>query len=374
MKNTKKLISVFAILISLLLSACSEVSGSNASDTFAVDSGAATSRQAASDSNQAPQTPTLESQQDIPNPSQKSFGIEDIVPYSGQPYMTVNDNTPYFSEEDLTLQSFAFYSDLDDLNRCGVAYASIGVDIMPTKERDAIGHIKPSGWHTVKYNDIIDGNYLYNRCHLIGYQLCGENDEKNLFTGTRYLNVKGMQPFENQVAGYVKATENHVLYRVTPIFEGDNLLASGVLMEAESIEDNGENICFCVFVYNVQPGIIIDYSTGESSLASDMQTGESDSSAVRFPVSTPEPTTVLTLEPTAAPTPKPTAAPAETSPITKGEEPKSTTYILNTNTKKFHFPYCRYVKQIKDKNRQEYTGTRDDVISQGYVSCKNCNP
>lgn len=455
MNNTKKLISVSAILISLLLSACSEASDSK---TFSIDSGAATSQQAVSTS--YPASPTPESrqasdsmpvnavatdasnktdisddkQQTVPNLPQSPFTIEDIIPYSGQPYITVNNNIPYFSEEDFNLQSFAVYSALDDLNRCGPAYASIGIDIMPTKERDAIGYIKPSGWHTVKYNDIIDGNYLYNRCHLIGYQLCGENDEKNLFTGTRYLNVQGMQPFENMVADYVNATENHVLYRVTPVFEGDNLLASGILMEAESIEDRGEYIQFCVYVYNIQPGIIIDHSTGESSLAPDMQTEESASAAVRLPDSTaeptvepasqpaseptaepalqptPEPTTAPTPEPTAVPTPEPTAVPtpqptpestatptlqptpeptaaptpqptpeptitpAETPTASKEDEPKSTTYILNTNTMKFHVPYCRNVKQIKDKNRQEYTGTRDEIISHGYAPCKNCNP
>ena len=190
--------------------------------------------------------------------------ISDVPEYSGTPYVVINGNIPEFSDFELTTDSFETYSELDFLGRCGVAYANVGIDLMPTKERGSIGQIKPSGWHTVKY-DVVDGIYLYNRCHLIGYQLSGENsNEKNLITGTRYLNVEGMLPFENMVADYVKETQNHVLYRVTPIFEGDNLLANGVLIEAESVEDHGEGICFNVYCYNVQPGIKIDYATGDS--------------------------------------------------------------------------------------------------------------
>lgn len=193
--------------------------------------------------------------------------LEDIPQYDDQPYVIVNDNVPEFNQSDYTTDPFETYSELDDLGRCGVAFANICIDIMPTEERGEIGMIKPSGWHTVKY-DVVDGKYLYNRCHLIGYQLAGENaNPKNLITGTRYLNVEGMLPFENEVADYVKESNNHVLYRVTPIFESDNLVASGVQMEAYSVEDNGEGICFNVFCYNVQPGIVIDYATGESYLS-----------------------------------------------------------------------------------------------------------
>lgn len=193
-----------------------------------------------------------------------SYSIGDIPEYSGEPYVILNDNEPDFQEEDMTEESFESYSELDTLGRCGVAYANIGQDLMPTEERGPIGHIKPSGWHTVKY-DVVDGKYLYNRCHLIGYQLTAENSNKqNLITGTRYLNVEGMLPFENMVADYIEETDNHVLYRVTPVFEGNDLLAKGVEMEGWSVEDDGEGICFCVFVYNVQPGITIDYATGES--------------------------------------------------------------------------------------------------------------
>lgn len=184
----------------------------------------------------------------------------------GNYYVILNNNEPTFTEEEKTTESFEKYSSQDYLNRCGVAYANIGIDLMPTEDRKSIGSIKPTGWHTIKY-DIVDGKYLYNRCHLIGYQLSGENaNSENLITCTRQMNTKGMLPFENKVAEYVKSTNNHVLYRVTPLFEGSNLLATGVQIEALSLEDNGEGIKFNVFVYNTQEGIIIDYLTGDSTL------------------------------------------------------------------------------------------------------------
>lgn len=205
-------------------------------------------------------------------PSQNSGDIEpsnqvkDIPDYSGDPFFVINENQPNFSEVDNKSLSFESYSDLDKLGRCGVAIANIGRDLMPTEERGSIGQVKPSGWQTVKY-DNVDGKYLYNRCHLIGYQLTGENaNTKNLITGTRYMNVEGMLPFENMVADYIKETNNHVLYRVTPVFSGNDLVARGVQMEAASVEDNAAGICFNVFVYNVQPGITIDYASGRSSL------------------------------------------------------------------------------------------------------------
>lgn len=194
------------------------------------------------------------------------FSLSLVPEYSGAPYAVINNNTPFFKKNELTETSFEYYSPLDSLKRCGTATASVGVDLMPTSERGGIGQIKPSGWHTVKY-DCVDGKYLYNRCHLIGYQLTAENsNEKNLITGTRYMNVKGMLPFENMTADYIKETKNHVMYRVTPVFSGNELVARGVLMEALSVEDNGEGICFNVFCYNVQPGVKIDYKTGDSTL------------------------------------------------------------------------------------------------------------
>lgn len=215
--------------------------------------------------------------QDRSSSVQEVIGISEIPEYSGEPFIEINGNEPDFPEEERKDQSFETYSELDWLGRCGMAYANVGKDLMPTEKRGSIGQVKPSGWQTVKY-DHVDGKYLYNRCHLIGYQLSGENaNEKNLITGTRYMNVEGMLPFENMVADYVKETENHVLYRVTPIFEGDDLLAEGVQMEALSVEDDGEGIAYNVYVYNVQPGVEINYATGESALCEEevlVETGE----------------------------------------------------------------------------------------------------
>ena len=286
--------------------------------------------------------------------SQTAFSLQEIPEYSGTPYTEVNGNQPYFTEADLTTQSFESYSELDSLGRCGVAYANVGQDLMPTEPRGEIGSVKPTGWHLVKY-DNVDGKYLYNRCHLIAYMLAAENaNPQNLITGTRYLNTQGMLPFETKVSDYVKSTGNHVLYRVTPIFEGDNLLANGVLMEAYSVEDDGAGICFCVFVYNVQPGIGIDYATGDNWAESSMASREAA-----------EPVIVET------PTPQPENTPQI---VQETSVPQGTTYVLNTNTMKFHYPDCSSVDQMKEKNKQIYTGNREDVINMGYVPCKRCNP
>lgn len=344
--------------LAMTLSACSQIPAANSADSSSTvsyqiesetESQEQTTSQNPSELALSPSQEILPTQQQenaVPDIqlSEIAFSIGNAAPYADLPYVAVNDNMPYFSESDLTTESFEVYSDLDDLGRCGTAYANICTDLMPTEERGEIGRIKPSGWHTVKYNGIIDGNYLYNRCHLIGYQLAGENgNEQNLITGTRYLNVEGMLPFEDQVADYVKTTNHHVLYRVTPVFEGENLVASGVLMEAESVEDQGAGLQFCVYVYNVQPGISINYLTGESDLS--------------------EPPTTQTeadLE---------SSIQEETQP-----EPQGTDYILNKNTKKFHYPSCSSVNEMKEKNKKAYTGNREDVIAQGYVPCKRCNP
>jgi len=198
----------------------------------------------------------------VVNEASKYSNINEIPDYTGEIYVTLNNNIPYFSEEDYTTEGFETYSQLDTLGRCGVAYANVCKEIMPKEDREDISDIEPSGWEQEKY----DGEYLYNRCHLIGHQLAGENaNELNLITGTRYFNVSGMLPFENKVANYIRQNkQNHVLYRITPTFKENNLVASGVQMEAYSIEDNGQGVCFNVYVYNVQPGINIDYSTGES--------------------------------------------------------------------------------------------------------------
>lgn len=272
------------------------------------------------------------------------FSLADIPPYSGSPYTAVNNNVPYFSESDYTTVSFENYSPLDSLGRCGAAFANIGQDIMPTEERGAIGVVKPTGWQTIRYENI-DGKYLYNRCHLIGFQLSGENaNTQNLITGTRYMNTQGMLPFENMIADYVHETNNHVLYRVTPVFDGNNLLAAGVLMEALSMEDNGADICFNVFCYNVQPGIKIDYATGMSE--AEDGSAPYGSSAV-------------------------TSAP-EQEVISSDEEVPS--YVGNKNTMKFHYPDCSSVKQMKEKNKVYLNCSRYEAVAQGYSPCGNCRP
>lgn len=209
----------------------------------------------------------LANQEIFQTSNSQSYNIDEIPEYAGQPYVVINDNNPNFSEEDYSTEAFEKYASLDYLGRCGVAFANICKETMPAydDERGDISSIKPTGWKQKKYN----GEYLYNRCHLIGYQLSNENaNDKNLITGTRYFNVEGMLPFENEVAEYIKTNDdNHVLYRVTPVYEGNNLLADGVQMEAYSVEDEGNGVCFNVFVYNVQPGIVIDYVTGESKKA-----------------------------------------------------------------------------------------------------------
>ena len=276
-------------------------------------------------------------QEDLVN--NNSYVSLDAIPaYDGKAYVAVNNNEPFFTDSDMTTTAFENYSDLDSLGRCGVAYGNICRDIMPTEERGKIGMIKPSGWHTVKY-DVIKDRYLYNRCHLIGYQLAGENaNPKNLITGTRYLNVEGMLPFENLVADYVNNTGNHVLYRVTPMFSGSNLVANGVLIEAKSVEDNGGGILFNVYCYNVKPGVGINYENGDSWL--DGTTGSassgSDSSA------------------------------AENS---AADSSNSETMVHITATgKKYHRAGCRTLK------KSDTEVTLDEAKSMGLSPCGICNP
>ena len=281
-----------------------------------------------------------------------SVTLENIPEYSGAAYVAVNDNEPYFTQEEITDEAFETYSDLDALGRCGVTCASVGLELMPTEERGDIGSVKPTGWHSVRYN-FVDGKSLYNRCHLIGYQLSGENaNERNLITGTRYLNVDGMLPFENMVADYVKETKNHVMYRVTPVFGGNELVARGVLMEGYSVEDDGDGICFNVFCYNVQPKVKINYATGESSGSGEIKTAQNGNS-------------------------KNTTSKGGTSKNQTSNENQDDSkydYILNMNTHKFHLPGCRGVKQMSEANKGKYKGSREEVIEQGYEPCKICNP
>ena len=254
------------------------------------------------------------------------FDLSTIPEYSGEAYVAINGNEPDFEEKDLTTESYEFYSELDHLGRCGVTVACLGQELMPTEDRESISHVKPSGWVQGQY-DFVDGKSLYNRCHLIGFQLAGENaNEKNLITGTRYMNTIGMLPFENMVADYIKETDNHVMYRVTPIYDGDNLVASGVQMEGYSVEDEGDGIYFNVYVYNVQPGVEIDYATGENQAAAMEETGEVQD------------------------------------------------FVLNISSKKFHLPDCSGLSQTKKENQQEYQGSREILLTQGYEACKSCNP
>lgn len=261
--------------------------------------------------------------------------LEDIPAYSGKPYIILKDNVPAFSARMISAaeESYETYSKLDSLTRPQAAAASIGPDLMPETERESIGMVKPAGFSTVRYDDLIEDKYLYNRCHMIGFQLTGQNANlQNLITGTRYMNVDGMLPWENQVADYIRKTGNHVLYRVTPVYEGKDLLCRGLQLEAYSVEDGGEGLSFHVFVYNVQPGIVIDYATGDSHRAS------ADKSV----------------------------------PVKKDTD--GIRYILNTNTKKFHIPTCSSVDDMKEKNKRPSSEDRGAIISQGYDPCKRCRP
>ena len=286
-----------------------------------------------------------------------SFNADDFAAlpeYCGQASVIVNNNIPYFTAQERAAWTAGteVYSEMDALGRCGTAYACIGLETMPgaNETRGSIGMVKPSGWHTVKYPELIDDLYLYNRCHLIGWQLGNENaNEKNLITGTRYLNVTGMLPYENMVADYVRNSGNHVLYRVSPYFVGKELVARGVLMEAESVEDT--RISFCVWCYNVQPGITIDYTTGGS-------------------VADPNATAQLP-----APTTTPTTASQVTTPSQSSVSVRTEcTYILNTNTKRIHLPTCSSVNEMKPSNRKEFSGDVTCLLEQGYKACGRCHP
>lgn len=261
--------------------------------------------------------------------------------YCGEPYYELGVE-PSFSDGQYESDSYIALSELDHLGRCGAAEMKVTYDMLPEKERGIIGHVKPSGWHTVKYPEVIPDLYLYNRCHLLAYSLSGLNDEeRNLITGTRYLNVEGMLPFEQRVLEYVRDTKDDVLYRVTPVYSGDNLVCDGVLMEAASC-DRGK-LQFAVYCYNVQPGIMIDYATGASRLgdASRQQSEEKVMSEREE---------------------------AETS----GKE--SVDYVVNKNTGKYHEPSCPSVEEMKPSNRMDYCGTSEELEEQGYEPCKRCKP
>ena len=263
---------------------------------------------------------------EIPALTMPAFKASDVPAYGDKPYIEVNGNIPFFTDNQYTTRSYEYYSQLDQLGRCGTVVASIGRDLMPTEDRESISSVRPTGWHSASYPEV-GVTSLYNRSHLIAFQLTGENANKeNLITGTQYMNQTVMTRFENMVADYITETGNHVLYRVTPIFTGNNLVADGVLMEGWSVEDNGDGICFCVYLYNVQPGVEIDYATGKSQYV-----------GIDMPEDAPN-------------------------------------YILNTNTKKFHKPTCSNAATISDKNRKEHFGSREELIEEGYKPGGCCNP
>ncbi len=268
-----------------------------------------------------------------PADKQEPISVDNIPAFNGKAYVSVNGGIPFFEAADYTTNPFETYAPLDALGRCGVAYANICRELMPTEEREPIGQVKPSGWQTAKY-DFIDGKYLYNRCHLIGFQLAGENaNEKNLITGTRYLNIQGMLPFENMIADYVKETDNHVLFRVTPVYTGNNLLANGVLMEAYSVEDRGEGILFCVYAYNVQPGVSINYANGDNRPAADGEGSYTE----------------------------------ETTEARAG-------YIINTASKVFHKTTCSSAVNMNEANKEYTTRTAEELLAEAYTPCGRCHP
>lgn len=332
MKDKKRRTYGFLTGLLLILSVCLTSCGNQGQTDSGKDSNTQSGTKVAAEDHSA---------EEKGSDSESYVTVDDVPAYSGEPYVEVNDNQPEFTEEELTTVSYEDYSELDELGRCQSAEACIGQDLMPTEARESISSVKPTGWKNKSY-DTVDGGYVYNRCHLIGFQLTGENaNEENLITGTRYMNVEGMLPFEDEVAAYIKETDNHVMYRVTPVFEGDDLVASGVQMQAESVEDDGVGISFNVYVYNVQPYVVIDYKTGENR--------EGDE------IAEPEGKWADGTE----------AEPSDT---------KEQMYILNKNTKKFHKPECSGAKKIKAKNKGEYTGSRQTLIDEGYEPCGNCNP
>lgn len=289
------------------------------------------------------------------------LSYRDVPAFEGNPYVYVNDGEPTFTDEQRAAEpGHEHYGELDELGRCTAAFAVVGPETQPTEKRGSIGEVRPSGWQMAKY-DFVEGKYLFNRCHLLGYQLTGENaNERNLITGTRCLNVQGMLPFENAVADYVDATGNHVLMAVMPVFEGSELVARGVHMMAESVEDGGEGVAFNVFCYNVQPGVVIDYGTGESMLEEDATPLPDVSGAESAPDTASEGAG---------------AGEASEKGATGSAEGKGTTeYVLNTNSKKFHLPSCSSVDQMSPKNREDVEDTRENLIAKGYDPCKRCNP
>lgn len=345
------LIAAIALALSLAaLPSCATDNSATAQTDQPASAQASGAEQATASENSAQEQANGSDEDDAEGQSRddSSFDIAQVPEYEGEPYAVVNGNDPELDAQDSEGPAES-YSDLDSLGRCGTAEAVVSEATMPTEERGSIGMVKPSGWHTVRYDDLVDGKYLYNRSHLIGYQLTGENaNEENLITGTRYMNTEGMLPFENEVADYVGSTGNSVLYRATPIFVGGELVARGVHLEAMSLEDGGAGVSFNVFCYNVQPGVEIDYATGESR--------RDDSAAMGGSANRGDKTA------------------SASSAAKNADEASAQDYILNTNTRKLHRPDCPSVDDMSEKNKQEVTATRNKVINRGYDPCGRCRP
>lgn len=304
----------------------------------------------------------------------QTLSFRDVPGYADDPYVYVNNGEPTFTEEQRAAEpGCERYGELDELGRCTTAFALVGPETQPTEERGSIGEVRPSGWQMAKY-DFVEGKYLFNRCHLLGYQLTGENaNPQNLITGTRYLNIQGMLPFENAVDDYVDATGNHVLMAVTPIFEGSELVARGVQMMAESVEDEGEGVSFNVFCYNVQPGVVINYGTGES-VAEEDATPLPDVSGAQeaSDAAGKNKGSSAAQEGNTAGAPDNGASEKGTTGSDEGKG--AAEYVLNTNSKKFHRPDCSSVDQMSAKNREDVNDARENLMAKGYDPCKRCNP
>ncbi len=302
--------------------------------------------------------------------SVNTHAVNEIPAYSGSASVAMNNNAPEFTVVEITRNSFESYGDLDELGRCTTAVACIGQDLMPTEERQSIGDVRPTGWEQNKYPGLVESDppFLYNRCHMIGFQLTGENaNEKNLITGTRYMNVEGMLPYENEVADYIDTTGNHVMYRVTPVFTGNNLLCDGVQIEAYSVEDQGKGVRFNVFCYNVQPGVAIDYSDGSNRLA--------EGASMEFQM-TGNDSTDFQMTGSASTEFQMTGRTVETENVERSVVLPDTdaAYVLNKNSHKFHIPSCDSVRDMKEKNKEYSNKSREEIMADGYDPCKQCRP
>ena len=349
---SRYLIALLALILVVTGTACGDENKENpetTKNTTKITTVSKADKKDKEDKKETAEKTTKKVQVNNDNLSTQKVSASSLPKYNGKAYVVLNDNLPAFGTAQITSSAFESYSSLDSLGRCGTALACCGQEIMPRpgEKRGSISSIKPSGWNQAKY-EFISGKYLYNRCHLIGWQLSAENaNPRNLITGTKYINISGMLPFENLIADYIHETGNHVMYRVTPMYEGSNLVASGVQLEAYSVEDGGDSVCFNVYCFNVQPGVSINYANGSSWADNAPQQTQSPAPKPTQPQTTPQ-----------------TQAPAPT--------PQSGTYILNTNSKKIHYPDCPSVSRMSDANKETYTGDINVLLGQGYTTCGNC--